>query len=618
MTAAGVAVVPIPSCWFLVLADRDPVVRPPGARRMLRYASGRPWIVGNWPDDAMVSAVAGRSRLALIGCAATNARQLLRLLLSARDVHALDLARAVAGDYHVIAEIDSHRRVQGSPTGTRRVFTARLGSHLVAADRADVLARLTGAPLNRTALALSLLDPSPPHPLDDLVLWESIDALPPDHYLLVGPDEKATVLRWWRRPAPVRSRTEGAPTLRAALAEAVAARVAGGGTVSCDLSGGLSSTSVCCLAARGPADVVALTGIAPDPGDDDAARAAATLPGVTREILPAAGLPLVYDGIADADEPLDRPFVGIGDRAKLRAGLDRVALYGPRVHLTGFGGDEVAYGCPAYLPRLLRRRPRRALHDLRGHRAQEGWPWMACLRMMRPRGYRDCLADMADALDQARRATVGHARRPAGSGRSHPGVLASLDWAFPPVVPGWLTPTALDLLAGAFAEAVRRARPLAETRDGHADLFAIRAGAAVFRLFDQLADPVGPPLAAPFLDERVVRAVLAVRPEERTGPWEYKPLLQEAMRRLVPQECLRRETKADTAAEEDQGLRTSQDVLVKLCDDSPLADLGLIESDALRQACRSSSVPGHRHQALRPTFAADAWLRVLASRRGPD
>ncbi|CAO5188982.1 asparagine synthase (glutamine-hydrolysing) [Frankia sp. AiPs1] len=618
----------LPGCWFVVLPDRDQVVVPAGAHRAVRHHSSRPWIVGAWPDDAIVSVTAGRRRIALVGCAAVRPSRLLELLVAARDVHALDLAREVAGDYHVIAEIEGQQRIQGTASGTRRIFTARMGPHLLAADRADILAAMCGAHLDRTALALALLDPSPPYPLDDLVPFTSVDAVPPDHYLCVGRDDRARTVRWWRAPAAVRSRVQGAPLLRAALAEAVAVRVAAGRTVSTDLSGGLDSSVVCCLATRGPADVVAFTGMARDPGDDDpywAGRLAASLPNLARETLPAAELPLVYDRIDEPDGPTDRPFVGIVDRAKLLAGLDRLALYGPRLHLTGFGGDELVGGNPNHLAALIRHRPWTALRHLRGYRAQQGWPWAASLRMMRSRDYQDCLRDMARTLGAAQAARARGAARHGGSGgpgahatpqgpwprRSAQRYLTALDWTLPPIVPGWLTDAALDLVTEAFTTAADRALPLAESRAAHADLFTLRAGASAFRLFDQIAGPVGPPLSAPFYDERVVRAALAVRPEQRSTPWEYKPLLKEAMRPVVPAECLHRRTKADASAEEDLGLRANREVLVKLCDESPLAELGLIDPDLLRQACRQGIAPDHRAEALQPTIAADAWLRAV-------
>ncbi|MCM3883615.1 asparagine synthase-related protein [Frankia sp. R82] len=621
-----------PACWFVVLPDREQVAVPAGGRQVVRHRSGRPWIVGDWPAAAMVSATAGRRQIALVGCAAVRPGRLLGLLVAAHDVHTLDLGREVAGDYHLIAEIDGQARIQGTATGTRRIFTARVGGHLLAADRADILAGLCGARLDRTALALALLDPSPPHPLDDLVPFTSVTAVPPEDYLFVDRDEQSRTIRRWRAPAAVRSRSEGAAVLRAALAEAVAVRVAGGRTVSADLSGGLDSSAVCCLAARGPADVVALTGLARDPGDDDAywaGRLAASLPSLTRETLAAADLPLVYDRIDEPGPTTDRPFVGVVDRAKLLAGLDHLALYAPRLHLTGFGGDELVGGAPNHLPSLIRRRPVMALRHLRGYRAQEGWPWAASLRMMRSRDYRDCLRDMARVLAVARDARTGGTRATRGVRVGYPGrpgrsarmlrtvgrrtrpYVTALDWTPPPVVPGWLTDDALDLVAEAFAVAAEQALPLAETRAGHTDLFTLRAGAAAFRGFDQIADPLGPPLSAPFYDERVVRAALAVRPELRASPWEYKPLLKEAMQSVVPAECLGRRTKADASTEEDQGLRANREMLVKLCDASPLAELGLIEPDLLRQACRTGAVPDHRAEALQPTIATDAWLRAL-------
>ncbi|WP_225438140.1 asparagine synthase-related protein [Candidatus Frankia nodulisporulans] len=604
-----------PARWFVVLPDRERVAMPAEAHQMVRHRSGRPWIVGDWPAAAMVSVTAGRRQVALVGCAAVRPARLLGLLVAARDVHSLDLGREIAGDYHLIAEIDGQQRLQGTASGTRRIFTARVGADLLAADRADVLAGLCGAGLDRMVLALALLDPSPPHPLDDLVAFTGVTAVAPQEYLCIDRDGRSRTARWWRAPAAVRSRAEGAAVLRTALAEAVAVRVAGGRTVSTDLSGGLDSSAVCALAARGPADIVALTGLARDPGDDDpvwAARLAASLPNLTRETLPAADLPLVYDRIGEPGPATDRPFVGLVDRAKLLAGLDRLALYAPRLHLTGFGGDELVGGTPNHLPALLRRRPTLALRQLRGYRAQEGWPWAASLRMMRGRGYRDCLRDMSRVLNAAR---AGYPTPPVGR-RTWPYVTA-LDWTSPPVVPGWLTADALELVARAFAAAAERAVPLAETRAGHLDLFMLRAGAAVFRGFDQIAQATGPPLAAPFYDERVVRAALAVRPELRASPWEYKPLLKEAMRPVVPAECLRRRTKADASTEEDQGLRANRGALVKLCDESPLAELGLIEVDLLRQACRAGAVPDHRAEVLQPTIATDAWLRAQAASRQP-
>ncbi len=616
--------------WFLTLPDADHLtesISPVAecAPRALRYRSGRPWLLGDWSDGTVVTAEAGASRLALIGCCPVTATHLTRALTRIQKVTALDdLLSSLPGSFHAVAEIDGHRRIQGTASGVRRVFHTVMNGQVIASDRADVLAACARGELDPTAVALSLLDPSAPYPLDDRPMWHGVEALAPDRFLLTGGDGWPRTVRWWRRPEPVLSLEAGARLLRDALTEAVAARAGavggtgtnrtgrgdrggGGGTVSCDLSGGLGSTAVCFLAARSPVTLVAYTGIGRDPGDDDPewVNLAMTdlseiLPGMVHEVLPCDELPLVYDGIVTADEALDRPFPGITDRAKILAGFHRVARHHPRIHLTGLGGDEVVQGAPNYLPTLLRRRPRTAVDRFHGFRIQHRWPLWASLLMFRPRDYRTYLAQMAAQVTDS---------------RPMPG-LADLDWADAPRLPGWLTPHAVTLVREAVEALVDSAAPpLAGTRDQHHDLLSIRTAAGATRLFCQLAAPTGVTPAAPFLDDRVIEASLTVRPDERTTPWEYKPLLKEAMRGIVPDHSLRRVTKAEGSAEEASGLDAHHDRLLALCENSRLADLGLVDPEKLRACCRYSYAPEREHESLHQTFACEIWLRALTGDR---
>ncbi|WP_131767047.1 lasso peptide isopeptide bond-forming cyclase [Candidatus Protofrankia californiensis] len=594
--------------WFVVLPDsgRSKTVvaaLADRAPRLLRYGSSRPWLLGDWSDDGIVTAAVGSSRIALIGCCPVSVTHLTCLLTRVQDVAALDVvASSLPGSFHIVAEIDGRRRIQGTASGMRRVFYTMVDGQVIATDRADVLAGIMDSELDTAAVALSLLDPIAPHPLNDRPIWRNVEALPPDHYLLAGNDGRPSMIRWWRQPEPVLPLEDGARLLRRALTEAVDARAGAGGTVSCDLSGGLDSTSVCFLADRSPARLVAYTGIGRDPGDDDlewATRAMGDLPNAMHEILPRNELPLVYDGITAADEQLDRPFIGIIDRAKMLAGLRRLTPYHPRVHLTGLGGDEVAEGTPNYLPALIRTRPWIAIDRLRGFRAQNRWPLLASLWMLRPRSYRAALADMVAHVTGA---------------RPMPG-LPDLDWDDAPRLPPWVTPDAVALVRQAFDEILDSACPLAATRDQHCDLLTIQAGAGATRSFCQLTAPTGVRLAAPFFDDRVIEASLAVRPEERTTPWEYKPLLKEAMRGIVPERSLRRVTKAEGSIEEEGGLRANYGLLMTLCENSRLADLGLVDVEKLRAGCQYSHAPSRAHEPLQQTFACEVWLRVLAGDR---
>ncbi|MBL7490375.1 asparagine synthase [Frankia sp. AgB1.9] len=601
--------------WFVALPDTpagaalaSTLQAADPALAALRRPSGRPWLIGRWARDEIVDAVAGRSRMALLGCAPISHDRLAARLARARDLAALDqVALELPGSFHLVAEIEGRQRVQGTASGLRRVFHAALAGAggIIAGDRADVVAALAGLDrIDVAAVLLCLVDPVAPHPLDDRPLWQGLTAVPPDHCLCVE-QGRPSHRRWWLAPEPTLDGVEGAAALRQALVTAVAARTAAGGTVTADLSGGLDSTALCFLAATGPAALVPYTGLGRDPADDDArwaALARAALGVGTFEVLPRDELPLVYEGITGVEEPLDRPFIGVIDRAKLLAGLRLAARHEPRLHLCGLGGDEVAESMPNYLAGLALGHPLAAWARLRPLRAQSRWPLGATLRTLRPRSYRDWLAALA---------------RPAGGpparGRRHlvpPERVAELDWSMPPRIGAWLTPEATELLRATIEQAAVTAEPLGPTRDRHGDLFAIRVGAAVARGFTQLAAPTGPPLAAPFYDDRVIEAALAVRPEERSTPWEYKPLLKAAMAGLVPAACLRRETKAECSAEEEAGLRAHQTALRGLFDGSRLAELGLVDTDRLLGLCRYSAAPDRHYLALQQTAAAESWLRA--------
>ena len=224
------------------------------------------------------------------------------------------------------------------------MYSARVGRTTVAADRADVLAGLLGTGLDERRLALHLLEPHILYPLAGLPVWRDVELLATDRYLVLNEDGGQRAVRWWTPPEPVVPMAEGAAVLREALSDAVDARVRGRELVSCDL-GGVDSTSVCCLAARREATVVAYTAATRDPMADDVAwagRTVAALGTVEHHVIPAEEMPLVFQGVQAVDDRLDEPCSATTERERWLAIARRAAARGSRVHLTGFGGDEVA------------------------------------------------------------------------------------------------------------------------------------------------------------------------------------------------------------------------------------------------------------------------------------
>ncbi|MGW0469480.1 lasso peptide isopeptide bond-forming cyclase [Streptomyces sp. NPDC003027] len=593
---------------FAVFTDREDaaaVARSfsrPGTR-VLTYASGRPWLVGQWHDQDIVSARAGHAALAVIGCCPVDAAELQRRAGRLSDLTELDaLARTLPGSFHLVGALDGQLRVQGTASGLRLVFHASIGGLRVAADRADVLAAALGAEPDPEQVAVRLLWPVP-HPLAEAPMWQGVTAVPPQDALIVAADGRTVRhSRWWTPPEPVRTLAEGAPAVREALATAVDARTRQGGVVSCDLSGGLDSTSICFLADRSPARVVASTWPGRDPADTDlywAEQAARSLPDVEHVVWDADASPLVYSDLLAIDDLLDEPTIGVMDRSRVLHHLPGMAERGSRLHLTGIGGDHVAWCSEAYYHRLARTRPLFALRQLRGFRALWQWPLGGTLRALADsRPYATWLAESSGHLRAALPATVS----------------TSLGWGMPPRLFDWVTPDAEWTVRRALRAAAETAVPLHPDRGLHADLDQIRSCTRIIRQWDRMAARAGVPMASPFLDDRVIEACLAVRPSERVTPWRYKPLLAAAMSGIVPEPCLRRTNKAAASMDASNGLREHRADLLALWEDSRLEQLGLVDGKALRRLAQRPATPELREAILYSTIAAEVWLRGLSRR----
>jgi asparagine synthase (glutamine-hydrolysing) len=461
-----------------------------------------------------------------------------------------------------------------------------------------VLASLLGASLDERRLAVHLLEPPILHPLAGQPVWQGVEFLPTDSYLVLDRDGRHWSVRWWTPPEPVVPMAKGAPALREALSAAVAARTHGRRLVSCDL-GGLDSTAICCLAAHQEAKVVAYTLASPDPLADDvewAARTVAGLGNVEHHIIPAEEMPLVYHGVFAMDDQLDEPFGDAVDRDRWLTLVRRAVARGSGLHLNGMGGDELLYGSLAHLHGLLRTKPRIALRHVRGFTAKYRWPRTQVLRQLWDSSpYHLWLARVADTL------TV---QRPPMDG-------PLIDWGFTPRLPPWMTPAAVDGVQELIRAEARTAEPLAKRRGQHRELEAMRFVSRMARHLEQMAARIGVRLAAPYYDDRVIEAGLAVQPEERITPWRYKPLIIEAMQGIVPDESLTRQTKANGSCDEDPGLRRHRAELLALCEDSRLDELGLIDADVLREVCTRPLPPNMQFGALYQTVGCEVWLRAL-------
>ncbi|MFJ9692637.1 asparagine synthase-related protein [Kitasatospora sp. NPDC101183] len=570
--------------------------------RTVDHPSGRPWIIGRWDDEDIAVARAGRDAVALIGTLPRLGDELERWArtLNGRPDRLTGLSRSLPGSYHVLGSVDGALYAQGTAYGMRRIHHVRLDGCLVAGDRAVALADLTGAGVDITAVALRLPDPLAPQ-LPERPMWHGIVPVAPGSYLTDSATGTARHVRWHHPPEPTRSMAEGAAAVREALVSAVAARTHRGGLLSADMSGGLDSTSLCAVAAGqvGAGEFIACS----FPGDetvwDDAVyarRAAAGWPHIEHVELAYEDTPLFYRGLLDDDCRTDIPGIVAMSRARTTALVSLMAGRGSRLHMTGHGGDHLFFHTGSHYHHLLTRHPLLAVQRLRGYRTLYGWRWGALLRQLADRrSYRSALGRLStDVSGNLEFSTP------------------TVTWFRTPVVQPWLTPECRRLVTDALRETVRTARPHAPTMGRHLELSAVYTGTQECAAIAEAGRRAGVPLTMPYFDDAVVDAALSVRVVDRATPWEYKPVLKEAVRGILPEDCRVRTTKVEGTVDAVGGLYRHRDEVGALWKDSALAKAGLIDAEALARLCETPGTPALKDGAVDSTIICETWLRAVS------
>ncbi|MDK1476517.1 asparagine synthase-related protein [Streptomyces sp. 549] len=474
----------------------------------------------------------------------------------------------------------------------------------IAGDRADVVAGLLERELDEKRLAAHLLTLGLLHPLSGRPVWHGVEDLPGTHWLKLTADGRTRPVRWWTPPQPDLPLREGAERFRDALTAAVELRTRGRRLLTADL-GGLDSTAVYCLAVRGDARVVSYTAATHDALGDDVHWARRTVGALgqseNHHVVPAERIPLTFDGLAELDDHLDAPSLMSVDRNRRMSLLHLAAEQGSPLHLTGLGGDELLAGAAARLHGMVTTHPRTAVPLLRGYTAKYGWSRRRVLRqLLDRRPYRSWLRQVAADL----RAPQQHPLEPL------------LAWSTAPRLPPWATGDAAEAVRELINAEADSAEPLGGGGHGlHRELVTMRLVSQFARHIGQMAAPLGVACAAPYYDDRVVEAALAVDDRERITPYRYKPLIVEAMRGVVPEESRSRATKANATLEEEAGLREHRDQLLALCEQSRLGELGLVDVPTLREWAGRPLAAESESELLHPTVACEVWLRSHESRR---
>ncbi|MFB8038409.1 albusnodin/ikarugamycin family macrolactam cyclase [Streptomyces sp. NPDC056004] len=509
-----------------------------------------------------------------------------------------------SGAYAVVEQLGDRTVVHTDPVAAMPVYATRYKHGWAWSSSARALAGLTAAVVDPVRVAVAVFLPHVPAAAGSRSFFTCVQQLPPGARIKLVPDQDLRCTTEWR-PTPVPGPAHN--RLCTALKGSVRLRVAGDPGLTCDLSGGLDSSSLALLSATARPEGGALNAVTVHPaGQADGADltyarlAAAHHPRLAHHLLPLGAEHLPYTDIT-AVPVTDEPSPSTLTRARLEGQLrwmrDR---FGSRTHLTGDGGDSVLFVPAAHLADLLRHRLyRRATAEAAGWARLRHSPVLPLLREARAlsRTSRDqALTSFATALEDG--------ASPAGQG--------DVRW-FPALpLPSWATVDAVRMLSDAVHQVAAAADPLPGLDVAVRILVdEVREVARTAAADAQLAAASGIELHNPFLDPRVVDAVLRTDVRARPPVHAYKPVLTRAMADVLPKALVTRTTKGSFNADHYTGLRANLPELQHLAD-GRLAALGLVDPPQLRAhlAQAAAGIPMSL-APLEQALAAEAWLRAL-------
>lgn len=437
------------------------------------------------------------------------------------------------------------------------------------------------------------------HPEAHLTPYSEIRSVPPGCYIQVS-ESDLTITRYWKFDVQRRTRykTDGdyEEHYRHLFRQAVRSRLRASTSVLAELSGGLDSSSIVCMAD----DIVRSNGTdvqvdtfsyfdSNEPGEDD-------LEHLTRivENRGRAGFCVDLKG-SGASLPLDysafEPAPGFGSRAEIKHALGTIlSSHDYRVMLCGTGGDEMN-GQPLD-PRI---HIADLLLDLKFREStQQLSEWALLIRYPI---VQLLLQSIAQLLPVSLRTRLLKAARVE-------------DWLNPQFVRKYKVPARqLEVVEG-----TAWCRP--SVRD------ALQTVCTLARLVSY-TQPLPIETRYPFLDQRLVEFLTSIPLDQLLRPGQRRFLMRRALSGLLPPEVLQRKTKTGAGRCYSIALEQHWGRIQHIFDQSFAADLGFIDKNRVRLALatmKNGQVPASFLQLLK-ALSLELWLRqahargVIAMRR---
>lgn len=482
---------------------------------------------------------------------------------------------------------------------SRQVYWIKRGKRVIYSYSQGELQRYSGAQLEESRLASALCS-NLPAPLRQQPFWQGIRVVPPGHALtLVNGCVKLRPL-WKPLDAGNLTRKDAGVLLHDSLIQIIQGLSNKSLPMSCDLSGGMDSTSLAYLLNSLSDNPIFYHSSTADPYNQDklyAARAAEELGGTFRELAPFSETMSAYNTHPEdfPSDSEDGPWEWSSNAKHLQRLLKDARDSGARIHLTGLGGDELFSPLPVLALALrsygqfqralkatittARMQKWNVLSGLRAAYSRETWQTEVRRRSKR-------ISLPVEGPEDAFSWVPGFGLSPFASQKSFELVSHQVECLFG-----------------------QTSGPQFKDKFHHQMSEAIMFQGEVLRQMNQAFAKQGIQICAPFLDDRVLSLVMGIHPQLWAGNVQAKPLLLAAMKEVAPYWLFERRDKGeyswDLFAEYKRRRIELKDFLL----DGYLAGNCFIDSDKVVAALDSPTLGTERLFNLERIVNIERWAR---------
>ncbi|MBW4687819.1 MAG: albusnodin/ikarugamycin family macrolactam cyclase [Komarekiella atlantica HA4396-MV6] len=599
-------------CGFSAIDDRSLATLPKPLDGEMLWEGSKPfWVCGTWGKQQIITIFEGSVRLAIVGTCLAPYKTLVELFQNA--VRNKDYSRLMRspGSYNLIVQDEIDTYIFVDVAGLKPVFYTEYESSIVYSSLGVPLQQLIKAEVDPCWLANSLVGLTATNLVQNRSPFRNIQTVPSGHYLQIS-SGKPTCKKYWNAPQEYISFSDAAEQLREQLLTAVEGRVRLYSNVTSDLSGGFDSTSLALIAAKDLAKrghnlhTITIKDTSSTESEDVkwAKHAASLYPNISSIMIESHEYPAELSNLESI--PLtDAPDPVVFSLGLINYSMGIVKSKGSKLHLSGEGGDPVLASHPSYLVDLLRRAQVGAFfqHTYGSSRVNNLPPiaLMSSAVKLSMTSYRQWL------IQQAKKLMAGQLYQPF---RTKQPISTVIGWHYASSPATWYTKSSIDLVVTELQRWATVATPLAKSPGQHNSIALIQGTGFTSLVQQQLAKTYDVNLEFPYFDSLVIDACLSAKPEERTTPSTYKPLLSKALEHDLPNSIFKRTTKGDYTDGEFIGLQKNLPIISELFQTSLLADMGLIDISNLRAYMMQLSMgldagSFHFHQ----TLAIELWLR---------